>query len=97
VRITDEEVSYSDEDLKEIFSLFSSVGEYEREQVYDPGSRHYFERVNLDAEYELTQERREYALDAARAVLTFLHRNGYRLERDGHIVGLEATRTLFAG
>lgn len=78
----------TDEQLKEIFALFSSPTVYEREQVYDADSGHYYMNENLHEEYELTEERREYALDAWRAVTYFLHRNGFTLYRDGQEINL---------
>ena len=85
---SDEDVEMSETDLKEIFTLFTSASEHERQQVYDPGDVHYFERVSLSDEDELTQEKREFALDAVRSVLYFLHRSGYRLEKDGRTLDL---------
>jgi hypothetical protein len=78
----------SEEDLKEIYSLFTSSTKYEREQVYDEHSEHYFLNVRLADEYSLTEEKREYALDAWRAVVYFLHLKGYSLCKDGQEVNL---------
>ena len=68
-----------EDDLKEIFSLFTSTTKHEKTQVYSPDSGHYFLDTNLSEEYSLTEEKREYALDAWRAVLFFLNSKGYSL------------------
>ena len=76
-------IALSEEDLSEIFSLFTSSTKYERDQVYDRNSGHHFLEVKLFDEYSLTEEKREYALDAWRAVIYFLHSKGYSLWKDG--------------
>jgi hypothetical protein len=73
----------TEDNLKEIFSLFTSSTVYERDQVYDKNSGHYFLEVNPLDEYTLTEEKREYALDAWRAVIYFLHSRGYLVAKDG--------------
>ncbi len=78
----------SEDDLKEIFALFSSATKFEKLQVYDEQSDHYFHNVRLSEEYSLTEETREFALDAWRAVISFLNSNGYSLSKDGRIVRL---------
>lgn len=78
-----------DEELKEIFALFTSPTLSERQEAYNPSSAHYFLNENLQDEYELTEEKREYALDAWRAVMYFLHRNGFKLYKDGEETNLE--------
>jgi hypothetical protein len=50
-------MTLSDDDLKEIFGLFTSCTLYERDQIYSPGI-HYYKAVNLSEEYELTEEKR---------------------------------------
>lgn len=55
----------SEDDLKEIYSLFTSSTHHERKQVYDELSEHYFLDVILADEYSLTEEKREFALDVA--------------------------------
>ena len=81
-------VLLNDEDLKELFSLFTSPTKYEVEQVYDKESSHYHLNINLEEEYDLTEEKREYALDAWRAVLYFLHRKGFSLVRNKEKIDL---------
>jgi hypothetical protein len=81
-------LTVDENDLKEIFALFTSATEYEREQVYDRQDDHFFMNADLSGEYSLTQERREYALDAWRAVCFFLHSKGYSLCKDGREVSL---------
>ena len=58
-----------------MFSLFASSTTHELHEIDDPASEHYFERVDLMKEYELSYEKREFALDALRAVIAFLHRH----------------------
>jgi hypothetical protein len=88
-------ILFSDSELKEIFALFSSGTKYEREQIYDPTSEHYFEQVDLAQEYELHEEKRECALDAVRGVLYFLHRAGYKLEKGGEVKSIESINGSF--
>ena len=87
----------SEEDLKEIFGLFTSVSEYERNQIYDQRSGHYFPNADLSEEYSLTEEKREYALDAWRAVTFFLHSKGYSLFKDGREISLASSLDQFVG
>jgi len=82
-RISNKPIALSEDDLKEIFSLFTSSTKYERDQVYDKNSGHHFLEVKPLDEYTLTEEKREYALDAWRAVIYFLHSKGYLLAKDG--------------
>lgn len=88
-------ILFSDSELKEIFALFTSCAEYELAQVYDPESDHYFEAIDTSEEYELQEEKREYALDAIRSVFYFLYRNGYQLEKDGEVINLEVIKRDF--
>lgn len=78
----------SEDDLKEIFALFTSATKFEKLQVYDEQGDHYFRKVQLSEEYSLTEETREFAFDAWRAVTSFLNSNGYSLKKDGSIVSL---------
>ena len=78
----------SEDDLREIYSLFTSSTQHERKQVYDEQSEHYFRSVILSDEYSLTEEKREFALDAWRAVIHFLHLKGYSLCKEGQAVSL---------
>jgi hypothetical protein len=79
----------SDDDMREIFSLFRSCTRFEREQIYNPANRHYYKGINLSEEYELTEERKEYARDAWRAVIYFLYRRGYQLCQGTDVVSLD--------
>jgi hypothetical protein len=83
MRLLSKAIVLSEDDLKEIFSLFTSSTRYERDQVYDKHSGHHFSDVESLEEYTLTEEKREYALDAWRAVIYFLHSRGYSLYQDG--------------
>ena len=78
------EIALTEENLQEIFALFTSPSNEEKEQVYDPSCRFYFGKQDLTAEYSLTEERKEFAVDAWRAVTYFLHRHGYSLVKDGN-------------
>ena len=83
MNLANEKAILSDDDLKEIYSLFTSSSHHERKQVYDELSEHYFLDVILGDEYSLTEEKREFALDAWRAVTHFLHLKGYSLCKEG--------------
>jgi len=74
-------IKLSEEDLKEIFALFTSCTKYERDQVYDKDSDHFYLKQNLLEEYSLSEEKREYAVDAWRAVIGFLHAKGFTLKK----------------
>ncbi len=88
MKVTYKTIEFSERDLKEVFSLFTSSTAHELNQIDDPTNEHHFERVNLMEEYKLSYEKREFAIDALRAVLAFLHRQGYQLEKDGEILKL---------
>ncbi len=90
-----EPIILSDSDQKELFSLFTSATLHEREQIYDPNSNHYFQNTDLTEEYSLTEENREYALDAWRAVLYFLHSKGYSLVKDNKQIDLSFSEEEF--
>ena len=81
-------IDLSEDDFKEIFALFTSATKFEKLQVYDVQNEHYFKNVQLAEEYSLTEETREFALDAWRAVISFLNSKGYSLSKDGRIVSL---------
>ena len=91
----DDTIEFSETDFKEVFSLFASSTAHEVNQIDDPASEHYFERVDLMKEYELSYERREFAVDALRSVFAFLNRHGYRLEKDGEIFSLDGISKQF--
>ena len=95
MEVSNNEISFSDTELKEIFELFSSCSEYELNQIYDLTSESYFERIDLSEKYELTLPKREFALDAVRSVLYFLNRRGYKLERTGEVKTLEGIKSHF--
>ena len=89
MNVTEHEVEFSEDDFREVFALFSSTSTYELDQVYDRNSEHYFQRLDLSEGYDLSYEKREFAIDALRAVLTFLHRHSYRVEKEGKIISLK--------
>lgn len=82
------DIQLSNEALKEIFALFSSPGKYEYEQIYKESKRLYYLKGNLNEEYSLTEEKKEYALDAWRAVILFLYRHGYQLKKGDQVIDL---------
>jgi hypothetical protein len=75
-------VNLSDEDLRELFALFSSPTDEELRQVLNPSHTNFYKLENLEAD-TLTQERREFAEDAWRGVTYFLFRKGFNLSKDG--------------
>jgi len=85
----------SEEDFKEIFALFTSSAKYERDQVYDGDSIHSFRNEDLAAEYYLSLDKREFAVDAWRAVLYFLHKHGFSAYKDGVVYDLSFTDAFF--
>ncbi len=88
--ISNHKIDFSEDDLKEVFAVFCSPTEYELRQSYDPRSGHYFELISPLDEYELSQDKREFSIDALRSVFAFLHRHGYRIEKDGEIFNLDS-------
>ena len=81
-------ITLSENDLKEIFSLLTSVTVHERDQIYELSSEFYFLNVDLSEEYSLTEEKREYALDAWRSVIYFLYSKGYKLQKNNEVIDL---------
>lgn len=88
-------LTLEEEDMKEIFSLFSSPTKLEKAAVYQEDSDHYFARVELADEYELCQEKKEYALDSWRAVTAFLNIHGYSLLKKGEVFDLSRCDDMF--
>ena len=83
-------------DLKEIFGLFTSPTKDEKAQIYQRDKGHYFEDENLSEEYDLMQEKREYALDAWRAVISLLRARGFTaVSKNGEIVDLSFIENEF--
>ena len=76
-----EPIQLTDENLRELFALFSSPTDEEVEQIYSNSHRLFFKNEKLDEEYTLCQEKREFACDAWRAVLLFLDRHGYEVRK----------------
>ena len=88
MNISNHKIDFSEDDFKEVFAVFCSPTEYELRQAYDPSSEHYFERILPLDEYELHQDKREFSIDALRSVFAFIHRHGYRIEKDGEVFSL---------
>jgi hypothetical protein len=84
----------SDDDLRELFALFSSPTAEEIERIYSSEDRLFFRNEDVGKEYSLVQERGDYARDAWRAVMYFLHRHGYKVTKDGGAVDLSALAGL---
>lgn len=95
MKATNDRIELSEDDLKEIFSLITSSTLHERNQIYDEGSDHYYLRVEPLVEYSITQDTREFALDAWRAVIYFLHLRGYSLCKAGEQVPLDFSNEGF--
>ena len=74
-------IKLTPKDLQEIFALFSSPTHEEIAMIYNSNDHIFFENENLDDEYELTQEKREYSHDAVRAVLFWLRKHGYSITK----------------
>ncbi len=88
MNVSNNEIDFTEDDLKEVFALFSSPTKYELQQSFDPNSEHYLKQVLLFDEYELSQDKREFAIDALRSVLAFLHKHNYQIEKDGEVFSL---------
>ena len=95
MQATNGSIELSENDLKEIFSLLTSCTIQERDQIYDESSDHYYLKVEPLLEYSLTQEKREFALDAWRAVSYFLHVKGYTLCKAGQQFPLDFSNEEF--
>ena len=93
--VSESGIVLSEDDLKEIFALFTSATKFGKLQVYDEQGDHYFRKVQLSEEYSLTEETREFALDAWRAVISFLNTNGFSLNKEGRIVRLSFSNDEF--
>lgn len=90
-------VTLSDDDLRELFALFSSPTDDELRQVFDRSHTNFYKREDLGAEYSLTQEKREFADDAWRAVTYFLHQRGFKLYKGGLELDLAASSGYTCG
>lgn len=79
MKVDGHKITLEENDLKEIFGLFTSLTKHEKAQVYQQGKGHCLENEVLSEEYALTQEKRESALDAWRSVISFLHARHFRI------------------
>jgi hypothetical protein len=84
-------INLEEQDLQEIFGLFSSVTGEEKHRLFDSSDRLFFRNEELDEEYQLNQEKREFAIDAWRAVAYFLYRHGYTVFKNGQECDLLAS------
>lgn len=86
----------TENDLKEIFALFSSPTGYElTNMIYDPSHRLFYEKENLNEEYNLTQEKKEFAEDSLRAVLYYLVKHGYEIKKGDEILDMKFIKEYF--
>lgn len=85
----------TENELKEIFSLFTASTNYELKQIYDNKSHHHFLSEKLKEEYELSQSKAEFANDAWRSVLYFLHIHGYILKKNDKEITLDFIKKEF--
>jgi hypothetical protein len=90
------QIALDEDDWKELFALYTSCTEEERRQIYQEGSPHYYQKTDLGAEYTYSAEKREFAVDAWRAVLFFLHRRGFVLANCEESIPLDAVCGEFA-
>ncbi len=88
-------IKLTEDEFREIFELFSSPSKFEKEQIYNKNNDHYFKKVNLNEEYELTQSKKEFAMDAWRSVIAFLNSNGYSLFKDKEIINISLIENDF--
>jgi hypothetical protein len=78
----------TDDDLRWTYALWWISSEDEFRMITNKDSRHYYEDVDLDDEYEVTLPIRDIAQDALRATLQLLGDRGYSLWKSGHVIGL---------
>ena len=95
MKVSDAKIEFSEADFKEVFALFSSSTVYELRQIDDPSNDHYLGRVNLMEQHGLSYAKQDFSIDALRAVLAFLHRHGYRIEKEGKVFNLEGISDHF--
>lgn len=88
-------ITLTENDLKEIFALFSSVSSFELRQVYNGREDHFYENEILSEEYELTEPKGEFARDSWRAVIYFLYKHGYQLKKGVEIIDLDFIKSEF--
>lgn len=91
-----QKIVLDEDDWKELFALYTSCTEYERRQLYQEGSPHHYKETDLSEEYTYSAEKLEYAIDAWRAVLFFLHRNGFVLAHHQGAIALDSIGEEFA-
>jgi hypothetical protein len=88
-------IALSEDHLKEIFALFSSVSTYELREIYNPQAINYYMNENLAEEYELTLPKDEFARGSWQAVIYFLYRHGYQLKKGDQIIELDFIKKEF--
>jgi hypothetical protein len=88
-------ISLTENDLREIFALFSSVSNFELRQIYNAQEDNFYESEPLPEEYELTQPKGEFARDSWRAVIYFLYKHGYQLKKGDEIIDLDFIKSEF--
>jgi hypothetical protein len=85
----------SEDELKEIFSIFCSVTTHELKEIYDESNDLYYKKVRLNEEYELAYTKMDFAEDSWRAVIYYLYRHGYQLIKENKIIGLDFIESEF--
>ncbi|MBI1870396.1 MAG: hypothetical protein HYS07_04295 [Chlamydiae bacterium] len=78
----------NDDLLKEIFALSTASTDYEVNLAYDAKNEDFWQKENLNEVYKLGQQKREYALDSLRGVLSWLNRHNYEIHQEGQKVDL---------
>ena len=91
----DSVLNITDNDLKEIFSIFCSCTKHELKQIYNSKDHLYYLHLNLSDDYNLNEKKREYALDSIRSIFYWLHKNGYCISKDGKIDNLNWIEEYF--
>jgi hypothetical protein len=51
MKFNGQELTVTEDDLKKIFALFTSCTDYEKKQIFDESSQHYFKLIDLSEEY----------------------------------------------
>ncbi|MFA6978450.1 MAG: hypothetical protein WC209_03915 [Ignavibacteriaceae bacterium] len=86
----------TENDLKEIFALFSSPTDYElTNMIYNPSQKLFYGNEDLNEEYSLTQDKKEFAEDSLRAILYYLVKHGFEIRKGNEILDMKFIKELF--
>lgn len=88
MKIESEKLELDEDDLKKIFALFTSCTKYERDQVFDQSNSHYYKNNDLKDHYEVSMEKLDFAVDAWRAVISVLEREGAIIKLGDSVISL---------